>query len=113
VAQAVLATAKKTLRLTLERMIGSDLTPFFQPGEFAAAGDKLDGLDVTGIYDGAWVSTGSGMGMSDTRPVYFLPTTQVPAAPQGKILEVAAGRFLVADHQPDGTGLSMLILEFE
>lgn len=94
-------------------MLGTDLTPFFMPGEFSAAGDKLDGLDVTGIFDAAWVSNGAGVGMSDTRPVYFLPTVQVPAMSQDKVLQVGAGRYIVVDHQPDGTGLSMLLLEVE
>lgn len=95
-------------------MIGTDLSPFFVPGEFCAeTGDKLDGQNVTGIFEAAWVSNGGGAGMSDSRPVYFLPTAMVPTSSHGKVLEVAAGRHIVVDHQPDGTGLSMLLLELE
>lgn len=94
-------------------MIGDDLTPFFVPGEFAGVGDTLDGQPVTGIFDAAYVSTNDGMGMASTRPVYLLPTAMAPAAPEDMLLVVAKSgeRFVVVAQEPDGSGLTVLVLE--
>jgi hypothetical protein len=94
-------------------MIGDDLTPFFVPGEFAGVGDTLDGQPVAGIFDREFVSTDDGIGMATSRPAYLLPTSEVPAAPEEMILVIAktGARFIVAAHEPDGTGVTMLILE--
>jgi len=94
-------------------MIGDDLSPFFVPGEFAGVGDTLDGQPVTGIFDREYVSTNDGMGMASSRPAYLLPTSEAPPAPENLILVLAKGgeRFVVAAHEPDGTGVTVLILE--
>jgi hypothetical protein len=93
-------------------MIGDDLTPFFVPGEFAGE-DTLDGQPVVGIFDAAYVSTNDGIGMASSRPAYLLPAAAAPAAPEGLVLVVAKSgeRFVVATQEPDGTGLTVLILE--
>lgn len=91
-------------------MIGEDLTPFFVSGEFVADGDKLDGKPVSGIFDAAAVVSSGGIGMSDTRPVYTLPSQQVPAQPEGKRLMHGGKVYEVDLHEPDGTGVSRLIL---
>lgn len=94
-------------------MIGDDLTPFFVPGEFAGIGDTLDGQPVAGIFDAAYASTNDGIGMATSRPAYLLPAAAVPARPEGMILVVAKSgeRFAVATQEPDGTGLTVLVLE--
>ena len=94
-------------------MIGDDLTPFFVPGEFAGVGDTLDGQPVEGIFDAAYVSTSDGIGMASSRPAYLLPATAAPAAPEGMLLVVAKSgeHFTVATQEPDGTGLTVLVLE--
>jgi hypothetical protein len=94
-------------------MIGDDLTPFFVPGEFAGSGDTLDGQPVVGIFDAAYMSTNDGIGMASSRPAYLLPATAAPVEPEGMVLVVAKSgeRFAVATHEPDGTGVTVLILE--
>lgn len=92
-------------------MIGDDLTPFFVPGEFAGNDDTLNGAPVVGIFDGDYVVNGPGLGMSDTRPVYTMASAAVPLDAIGMQLIVAAGNFKVVDVQPDGTGITLLILE--
>lgn len=94
-------------------MIGDDLTPFFVPGEFAGVGDTLDGQPVTGIFDREYVSINDGIGMASSRPAYLLPTSEAPAAPEEMILMIAktGERFIVQAHEPDGTGVTALILE--
>jgi hypothetical protein len=92
-------------------MIGDDLSPFFVKGEFCGEDDKLDGVDVVGIFDAAFVVAGGGLGMSGSRPAYTLPTASVPADVIGMALVHAGTTYRVEDHQPDGTGASVLILE--
>lgn len=92
-------------------MIGDDLTPFFVAGEFAGGADTLNGVPVVGIYDGAFVSSGSGLGMSDTRPVYTMPSSAVPADVIDLVLVANGASFTVVNTESDGTGVTMLILE--
>jgi hypothetical protein len=94
-------------------MLGADLTPFFVPGEFAGEGDTLAGAPVTGIFDGAYVRTNQGIGMASTHPVYTVPAVALPADPLGLVLYVGSenASFTVAEQEPDGTGVVVLILE--
>jgi hypothetical protein len=94
-------------------MIGDDLTPFFVPGEFAGVGDTLGGEPVEGIFDASYVSTSDGIGMASSRPAYLLPVAAAPSEPEGMVLKVAKSgeQFTVAAQEPDGTGLTVLILE--
>lgn len=92
-------------------MIGDDLTPFFVAGEFAGAADTLGGVPVVGIFDGAFVTTGDGIGMATTRPVYTLPTSSAGADAEGKVLVAGGTTYRVVGQEPDGQGVTLLILE--
>lgn len=91
-------------------MFSENLGPFFSLNEFAVNG-TLAGADVRGIFDQAYVAAGAGMGMSSTVPTFTLPTASVPASPVGKLLVVGSVTYAVAEHEPDGTGVSLLVLE--
>ena len=92
-------------------MIGDDLSPFFVAGEFSDGNDTLGGMPVSGIFDGAYAAVGDGLGMGDSRPVYTLATTSVPFAWAGLQLVHKGVAYGLADHQPDGTGKSLLLLD--
>lgn len=92
-------------------MIGDDLTPFFVAGEFAGADDTLDGVKVVGMFDAAFATAGDGIGMATTRPAYTLPTSEAGTDPEGKMLVANGGTYRVVAHEPDGAGVSLLILE--
>lgn len=92
-------------------MIGEDLTPFFVPGEFAGNADTLNGVTVVGILDEAYVSIADGIGMAATRPAYHLASASVPVNPEGLILVASGKHFRVVTPQPDGTGVTTLLLE--
>ena len=94
-------------------MIADDLSPFFVPGEFAGDGDTLDGSPVVGIFDGAYVKAGDGLGMASTSPAYTLPASAIEGAPDGKRLVANGIAYEVATHEPDGTGIVILHLELE
>jgi len=93
-------------------MVGDDLAPFFVPGEFAGTDDTLDGVPVVGIFDGAHVSAGAGIGMSETRPVYLLPAADVPESVVGMTLIANSQNFSVVNTELDN-GTVLLILECE
>lgn len=87
-----------------------DLSPFFSAAEFADDA-MLDGVAVQGIFDRTYVEAGGGMGMSSTVPAFTLPTIAVPANPVGKLLVVKGVTYVVVTPEPDGTGITLLILE--
>lgn len=78
----------------------------------ANADCTLAGLAFTGIFDAAYQLADAGNnGMASTGPVLTLPTAQVPANAAGQAVLVNGVSFTVAAHQPDGTGISLLLLK--
>jgi len=72
----------------------------------------LNGIAVMGIFDNANAIGSVGpFGMASTQPTLTLPTASVPANPVGLSALVGAVTYLVAAHEPDGTGVSRLLLE--
>lgn len=51
------------------------------------------------------------LGMAGTQPMATLPTAQAGATPEGAVLAIGAKSYTVVAHEPDGTGLSRLLLE--
>lgn len=88
-----------------------DFTEFFKFADFAVIA-TLASLSVTGVFDLAYqLGDVGGLGMASTAPVFTLPTASVPANPVGLAMVVSAVSYTVAAHEPDGTGVSLLILE--
>jgi hypothetical protein len=52
-----------------------------------------------------------GIGMAGTQPTLRLRTADVAADPVGQAVSVNAVAYTVAAHEPDGTGVSVLMLE--
>lgn len=88
-----------------------DLTVFFNAQEFAHPA-LLSGVAVSGIFDEAYGLGAVGLsGMSSTVPAYTLPTASIIGEPYGQPLVIGSRSFVVAAHEPDGTGISRLLLE--
>ena len=86
-----------------------DLAPFF--ADFAVNA-TVNGQAVRGIFDNGFASAEVGLvGMSSARPMLTLPTAGLSADPVGQTAVVGGTSYLVAAHQPDGTGVSTLMLE--
>lgn len=87
-----------------------DFTPLL--ADFGVDG-TLAGQPVRGIFDDAYgVASIGPRGMATTGPQYALPTAGIPASPYGAALVVPGkGNYTVIEHQPDGTGWSVLLLE--
>lgn len=72
----------------------------------------LAGNAVVGIFDNGYALGSVGpFGMASTQPTLTLATANVPAAPEGQAAVVNGVAYVVATHEPDGTGVSRLLLE--
>lgn len=78
----------------------------------------VDGVAVDGLFDESYEVAGVGIGMASTQPAFGVPTNILPADPVGVAVVVyqpdgvtVRGTYTVAAHEPDGTGLSRLLLE--
>jgi hypothetical protein len=85
-----------------------DLAPFF--ADFAVDA-TVNGQAVRGIFDNGFALGSVGIGMAGTQPTLRLRTADVAADPVGQAVSVNAVAYTVAAHEPDGTGMSMLMLE--
>lgn len=94
-------------------MLQFNTAPFFNPAHFADQAQFAGEAEpVHGIFDDAYAVGDVGeLGMATTRPTLLLPSAQVPAAVRGMQVQVAGQHFTVEDTQPDGTGMTLLILE--
>ena len=93
-------------------MFTEDPTPFFDTSTGFAQTATLAGVSVSGIFDNAYALGAVGpYGMAGTQPVLMLPTASVPADPVGNTCVVGSTSYVVAAHEPDGTGISRLVLE--
>lgn len=92
-------------------MFAEDISVFFSQAGFAHA-CTLGGVAVSAIFDNGYSLGGAGgLGMASTQPSITLPTASVPASPVGVAVVVGGNSYLVAAHEPDGTGVSRLLLE--
>lgn len=72
----------------------------------------LNSVTVRGIFDNGYSLGSVGpIGMASTQPTLTLPTASVPANPVGQTAVVNSVSYVVAAHEPDGTGISALHLE--
>ena len=88
-----------------------DTSTFFATNEFAVTA-TLNSVSVQGIFDEAYApGTVGPYGMAGTSPVLTVATTNIPANPVGLSAVIRGSTYLVSAHEPDGTGISRLILE--
>lgn len=71
----------------------------------------LDGVAVRAFFDNEADVVNTGIGAMVRTPILTLATSAVPASPVGKSVTVNAVAYKVAEHMPDGTGQSVLVLE--
>jgi hypothetical protein len=86
-----------------------DFTVFFT--DFGVAATPDAGEPITVIFDRAHIEALGG-GISGTQPVALVVSADASSlAPNSSTLEIAGTTYRVLDKQPDGTGLSLLVLE--
>lgn len=70
------------------------------------------GTETPAIFDNNYALGAAGpFGIASSGPQLTCATAQIPADPVGLAVTVGGRGYLVAEHQPDGTGMSTLILE--
>ena len=91
-------------------MFAESLAPFF--ADFAATSCTVGGVAVSAIFENDYSLSSVGLaGMSGNQPTLMLPTASVAADPVGLAAVVDGTSYVVAAHEPDGTGVSLLRLE--
>ena len=88
-----------------------DFTAFMSTDDFAV--NAMLGWDaVKVIFDNGNALAAVGpFGMASTQPTALLATSLVPASVVNMVLDVGDVRYTVVAHEPDGTGMSRLLLE--
>lgn len=90
-------------------MFVESLAPFFD--EFTVQ-CTVNGVTRRGIFDTPYkLGAVASAGISALGPTLMLPTSQVSADPVGQAVVINATNYVVAAHEPDGTGVSVLVLE--
>lgn len=79
-------------------------------GFFADVGTAatVKGAAVTGIFDDAWQDA---LGVSGSSPSLLLPAASAGSATYGDTVVIGAVSYTIASVQPDGTGMTRLILQ--
>lgn len=85
-----------------------DLATFF--ADFGDDG-TLAGQPVRVIFDAPGAQMLGGSGMAALQPQVRIATASVPVQYLGAELEIPQGSYTVRAHEPDGTGLSVLLLQ--
>lgn len=92
-------------------MFAEDLSVFMNVAEFADT-ILLNWEPVPALFDAAYALAQVGpYGMASSQPVVTLATAHVPDSPVGLPVEYQDKRYSIAAHEPDGTGISRLLLE--
>jgi len=71
----------------------------------------LDGVAVPGIFDRGYIQAFDGIASS--APMFTAPSASVSAATTSSLLVVAGNTYRVRSVQPDGTGITQLLLELQ
>lgn len=74
------------------------------------ASATLDGVAVEGIFDNGYEQIDMATGISSSGPVFTMASALVPTGVVELPLVVAGVSYQVAEHKPDGTGMSVLRL---
>lgn len=92
-------------------LFDQDISAFINPAEFAKS-VSVGGVVVSAIFDNGYAHGSVGMlGMATSQPSLTLASADVSTDPVGASVLVGSAAYLVAAHEPDGTGISRLLLE--
>lgn len=93
-------------------MFAEDITAFFDTTSGFAQAVTIGGSSASAIFDNGYsAANAGGMSFASTMPTLSIPTASVPTNPVGMTVVVGSVSYTIAEHQPDGTGISALYLE--
>lgn len=93
--------------MTLSTDLTGDLPAMLDTDEFAVAATIGAGT-VDGIFDNAFVSV---EGIEGTHPIFLCEASEVSSVVHDNTVVIGAVTYKVKGIEPDGTGMTMLILE--
>lgn len=93
--------------MSLDELLLSDLDTLFDADEFAVEA-TIGGATVRGILDDEYIEDAD---IAGTRPVLVCKTADVAAVDQGDTVTIDGTDYEVVIPQPDGTGVTRLVLE--
>ena len=93
---------------TLNEQIAADLDIFVDDQTGFAVTATIGGVEVTGILDNQYVEV---LDSAGTHPVLTCKTADVAEATEGTAVIIAGVEYEVIVPQPDGTGITQLVLE--
>ncbi len=93
-----------------------NLDAFFSTDDFAVSATWTPDGDtssaITGIFDNEYSDASGGeVDFEASQPTFLVQTADVPDVAQGDQLFVNSRYYRIVNVQPDGTGLTLLILE--
>lgn len=71
----------------------------------------IAGREVDGIFRNPSQTAQAGIGAADTRPSVTVASSVVPEHPVDSVINIDGAPYVIADHAPDGTGLTVLTVE--
>lgn len=90
-------------------MFVEDLTVYFDPANGFAVNASLGGATVPVIFDQSYLAA---MGYAESSaPQCVGRSVDLVSAVQGTLITIKAVAYRVTEHQPDGTGVTALLLE--
>lgn len=93
-------------------MFIEDLDAFMDTDTGFAQLVTVNSVSVKAIFNNSYAAGSVGLlGMAGSQPALEIKTADVPASPLGMAVVVNGTNYLVAAHEPDGTGMSVLLLE--
>lgn len=89
-----------------------DFASFFETGDFGVEAIYDGATAVRGIFDNGYAEALVGQaGVQGAQPQFLCAAADVDADPTGKALVVDGTSYTVVRGEPDGTGVTRLVLE--
>ena len=91
----------------------ADRAAFFDVDDFGVAGNYNSGTTVNGIFDNEYYGAAEGgeVSLESSNPAFLCRSADVPSAAHSDTLVGNSASYVVIGVQPDGTGMTALILE--
>lgn len=91
-------------------MFTEDLTEFFDTDELAVTATYA-GVSWPGILENEYYEVPGEIGVESSQPLFLCAAADVPTGIRGKTITVSGISYTVRGLRPDGTGITILVLE--
>lgn len=100
--------------MTLKALLTSDLTGFFNESEFASAAQFSHAagaaVAISVIFDTDFLAS---LGIETNKPTALCKSSDVASAVHGDTMVIGSTTYKIIGIQPDGTGITIVILSKE